>query len=107
MKNDPAKVLPSGMSAGAMARLNRLINEFGYGSPTFEETKFGTVYVAEKKEQFRGSLYAPHWRVIWGSRDFGQELEFDLHTSPRGRHKAALAAARGLLMDRNDVYKEV
>jgi hypothetical protein len=104
---DTAQVLPSGMSAGGMARLDRLVNELGYKSLTFEETKFGTVYVAEKKEQFRGSLYAPHWKVVWGSRDFGQELEFELYTSPIGRHKAALNAARGFLMDRNDVFKEV
>ena len=107
MKKDTAKVLPSGMTAGAMARLDKLVTEGGYKSLTFDETDFGTVYVAEKKEQFQGSLYAPYWSVVWASRDFGQELEFPIHTSPVGRHKKALAAARGFLLDRNDVFKEV
>ena len=106
-KKDTAQVLPSGMTAGAQARLDRLVNEFGYKALGFVDTKYGKVYMAEKKEQFRGSLYSPYWRVIWGARDAAQELEFAIDTSPKGRAQAAVNAAHGYLLDRNDVYKEV
>ena len=104
---DTAQVLPSGMTAGGMARLDKLINEFGYTALGTVETKHGRVFLAERKQQYQGSLYAPMWKVIWGARDAVQELDFALNTSPKGRHQAALNAAHGYLADRNDVYKEV
>ena len=105
-----AQVQPSGMSAGGHARLDRLINEFGYMPLGLVETKHGKVFLAEKlmgMEQKVGGLYSRGWKVIWGARDAVQELDFALDTSPKGRAQAALNAANGYLMDRNDVFKEV
>ena len=104
---DTAQVLPSGMTAGGMARLDKLISEYGYTSLGFVETKHGKVFLAEKKQQYQGSLYAPKCSVIWSARDAVQELDCPLKMSPRARHQAALAAANGYLADWNDVYKEV
>ena len=107
MKKDTAKVLPSGMTAGGQTRLDRLVNEFGYTALGFVETKHGKVFLAEKKQQFQGTLYAPMWKVIWSARDAVQELDCPLRMAPKARAQAALDAANGYLMDRNDVYKEV
>ena len=107
---ETAAVQPSGMTAGGMARLDRLINEHGYTALGTVETKHGKVFLAEKltgMEQKVGGLYSRGWKVIWGARDAVQELDFALDTSPKGRARAALNAATGYLMDRNDVYKEV
>ena len=54
---DTAQVLPSGMTAGGQARLDKLISEYGYTSLGFVETKHGKVFLAEKKQQYQGSLY--------------------------------------------------
>ena len=106
MKKDTAQVLPSGMTAGGQTRLDRLVNEFGYTALGFVETKHGKVFLAEKKQQFQGTLYAPMWKVIWGARDHVQELDCPLRMAPEKRAEATLDAAQGFLKDRNDVYKE-
>ena len=87
--------------------MDRLVNEFGYTALGFVETKHGKVFLAEKKQQCQGTLYAPTWKVIWSARDAVQELDCPLRMAPKARAQAALDAANGYLMDRNDVYKEV
>ena len=106
-KKDTAQVLPSGMSGGGKVRLDNLISKYGYKPLGFVETKYGKVFLAERKDQYQGNLYAPIWRVIWGARDAVQQLDCPLRMAPKARAQAALDAANGYLMDRNDVYKEV
>ena len=110
MTNNTAQALPSGMTAGGQARLDRLINEFGYKPLGFVETKYGKVFLAEKltgMEQKTGSLYSRGWKVLWSARDTAQELDCPLGMSPATRAQKAMEAAIGFLMDRNDVFKEV
>lgn len=120
---DTAQVLPSGMTAGGMARLDKLVNEFGFTALGFVETKYGKVFLAEKRadieitfpgddltdEEYQNftPLVTPGWKVVWGSRDAFQALDCPFNMAPAVRHQRALEAANGFLMDRNDVCKEV
>ncbi len=89
--------------------MDRLINEFGYTPLGFVETKHGKVHLAERMiyDHSVDGLYAPGWKVMWGARDFAQELECPLGMPSATRAQKALEAAIGFLMDRNDVFKEV
>ena len=89
------------MSKIGWERFNAAIDKTGFYRIGYVQTKFGTVYLAEKSGGPAG------WTIMWAARDMVQKLECVPGSSQQQRRQAAINEAFRELQSRNSVFKEV
>lgn len=92
-------VTPGGMGRINWAKFNADIDKMNYNRLGYVETKYGTVYLAERYE-------STHWVIMWAARDMLQEIECIKNSSQKKRKQEALNAAFMQLQLRAETFGE-
>lgn len=92
-------VTPGGMGRRNWMKFNADIDRMNYQRLGYVETKYGTVYMAERFEK-------THWVIMWAARDMLQEIECNRFSGQQARKQAALNAAFHSLHLRAETFGE-
>ena len=93
-------IAPSGMTASSFVKFHKNVERSGYLRLGYVETKYGTVYLAER---FNGS----GWTIMWAARDMTCEIECYRWSSQKKRKQEALNHAFAQLATRESVFREL
>ena len=94
-------ITPGGFTQKCWDAYNRHIEAKGFARVGFADTKYGTVYMAERFDPAEG------WIVVWGARDMMCDITCSLESTAEKRRQAALNHAFSNLQGRETVFKEL